>query len=148
MDLMEPVKIRKMEKDDLDAITEIDHLTLDRDRRKYWEAKLDWHQKHSTIASLVAVRDDEVVGFLFADAAGWEYGIPDTTGTLEVIGVHPDYRDKGVATLLVDEMINKFREVGVHRVYTFVNWRSGDLMGFFDSMGFHHGDLVNLELTL
>jgi GNAT superfamily N-acetyltransferase len=99
-------------------------------------------------ASLVAEWDGEVVGFLFGDAAAWEYGIPDTTGTLEVLGVHPRSRKKGVGVVLVDEMIRNFRKIGVSRVYTFVNWRSSDVLGFFNSIGFRLGDMINLELDL
>ena len=148
MDLLEPIKIRRLERDDLEAIVEIDRATLGIERREYWEGKIGRHEEHSTLSSLVAERDGKVVGFLFGDAAGWEYGIPDTTGILEVIGVHPEFLNEGAGVLLVDEMVRNFRKVGVNRVYTFVNWRSSDLLGFFDSIGFQRGDMVNLELDL
>ena len=148
MDLLEPIKIRGLKRGDLEAIVDIDRATLGIERREYWEGKIGRYMEHSSIASLVAEWDGEVVGFLFGDAAAWEYGIPDTTGTIEVLGIHPRSRKKGVAVVLVDEMISNFRKIGVNRVYTFVNWRSSDLLGFFDSIGFRRGDMVNLELDL
>ncbi len=61
-----------------------------------------------------------MVGFILGDASGWEYGVPDTVGWIDTIGVHP--------------------------IYTFVNCRDWGLLQFFDAMGFQRGDMINLEL--
>jgi len=39
-----------------------------------------------------------------------------------------------------------FKKVGVDTIYTLVNWRTWDLLRFFDKMGFGRGDMINLEL--
>jgi ribosomal protein S18 acetylase RimI-like enzyme len=80
------------------------------------------------------------------DASGWEYGIPDTKGYIDTIGVDPDYQRHGVATLLLREMVNHLKKVGVETIFTYVDWRNGDLLRFFDSVGFQLGDMINLQL--
>jgi N-acetylglutamate synthase-like GNAT family acetyltransferase len=50
--------------------------------------------------------------------------------------------------MLLTEMISNLKKVGVDTVYTFVNWRDWSLLRFFDAMGFHKGDMVNLELKV
>ena len=47
--------------------------------------------------------------------------------------------------MLVDEMISAMSKVGVNKVYTLVNWRDGDMLAFFDKLGFVPGDMINLE---
>ena len=148
MDLMEPVKIRALGYDDLDAIVQIDREVLGKDRPDYWSMKIELSESRSPMASLVAELNNEVVGFILGDASGWEYGVPDTVGWIDTIGVHPKYQKKGIATLLFREMVANLKKVGVDTVYTFVNWKDWDLLHFFDKMRFQKGDMVHLELKL
>lgn len=148
MDLMEPVKIRALDYGDLDAIVEIDKLVLGKERPEYWNMKIELSENRSPMASLVAELDGKVVGFILGDASGWEYGVPDTVGWIDTIGVHPKYQKKGIARLLFKEMANNLKKVGVNTIYTFVNWKDWDLLHFFDKMGFEKGDMVHIELKL
>ena len=54
----------------------------------------------------------KMVGFILGDASGWEYGVPDTVGWIDTIGVHPDYQKRGVARALLTEMIDNLKKVG------------------------------------
>ncbi len=148
MDLMEQVKIRVLDYDDLDAIVEIDKEVLGKERPDYWQMKIELSESRSPMASLVAELDGRVVGFILGDASGWEYGVPDTVGWIDTIGVHPKYQKKGIARLLFKEMVTNLKKVGVDTIYTFVNWRDWDLLHFFDKMGFQKGDMIHLELKL
>ena len=148
MDLMEYVKIRSIRAEDLDSIVEIDKGILGKERREYWEMKIKLAENRSPMASLVAEMDGRVVGFLLGDASGWEYGVPDTVGWIDTIGIDPLYQKRGIARLLMEEMITNFRKVGVDTIYTLVNWRDWGLLHFFDLMGFKRGDMINLELKI
>jgi len=148
MDLMEPVKIRALDYDDLDAIVEIDSEVLGNKRPDYWSMKIELSENRSPMSSLVAELDGKVVGFIIGDASGWEYGVPDTVGWIDTIGIHPKYQNKGIARLLFKEMVANLRKVGVDTIYTFVNWKHWDLLHFFDKMGFQKGDMLHLELRL
>lgn len=85
--------------------------------------KVELIEKKSPLPSLVAEIADEVVGFILGDASGWEYGIPQNIGWIDTIGVYPSYHKKGVASMLMEEMLNYTKKVGVNTVYTFINWR-------------------------
>ncbi len=140
--------IRAMKPEDLEAIVEIDTKVLGKSRPEYWQMKMDIAEARSPMASLVAEVDGKVIGFMLGDASGWEYGIPETVGYIDTLGVDPDYMGRGVGRTLAEEMVNHLRKVGVTTVYTYVNWRDGDLLSFFDAMGFRRGDMINLEMDI
>ncbi len=148
MDLTEPIKIRALDYGDLDAIVEIDKLVLGKERPEYWNMKIELSENRSPMSSIVAELDGKVVGFIMGDASGWEYGVPDTVGWIDTIGIHPDYQKKGIARFLFKEMAANLQKVGVDTIYTFVNWKEWDLLHFFDKMGFKKGDMVHIELKL
>ncbi len=52
----------------------------------------------------------KVVGFILGDASGWEYGVPANIGWIDTIGVDPAYQKKGVARILIQEMLNYMKE--------------------------------------
>lgn len=140
--------IRTMTMKDLDRIVEIDTKVLGQSRPEYWEMKLELVEKRSPMASLVAELGGKVIGFVIGDASGWEYGVPEHIGWIDTIGIDPSFQRKGIAKMLLTEMISNLKKVGVDSVYTFVNWRDWSLLRFFDAMGFQKGDMVNLELKV
>jgi GNAT superfamily N-acetyltransferase len=145
MDLEEPVKIRILTLRDLDAVSEIDYSFLGIRRTEYWEQKLE-KAETSVIPSLAAEIDGNLVGFILGRVSGWEYGIPNNVGWIDVIGVTRIHQKKGIAQLLFKEMVSMFRKIGVDTIYVFINWREWDLLKFFDKMKFRKGDMINLEL--
>ena len=151
MNSLENVKIRILKREDLVAIVEIDEKILGENRRNYWERKLEklelMNNKASQI-SLVAEVEGKVVGFILGDISGWEFGVPDTIGWIDTIGVEPVYQKKGLATALAHELIEKLKTIGVKTIYTLVSWNDWDLLQFFHAMGFTRGDMINLELKI
>jgi predicted N-acetyltransferase YhbS len=148
MDFLEYVKIRALKKEDLEAIVGIDEKVLGEKRRSYWERKLEGMSNKSSQVSLVAEVEGEVVGFILADVSGWEFGVPETIGWMDTIGVEPGYQKKGVATALAYELIKNLKAIGVKTIYTLVSWNDWALLQFFHAMGFTRGDMINLELKI
>jgi ribosomal protein S18 acetylase RimI-like enzyme len=144
---MEPVKLRILTMKDLDAVTAIDHALLGRQRKGYWETRLE-RAETSGVPSLAAEANGKVIGFILGSASGWEYGIPENIGWIDTLDVAKGYQNRGIARLLFKEMAAMFKKVGVETIYVFVNWRDWGLLRFFDKMGFKRGDMVNLELKL
>jgi ribosomal protein S18 acetylase RimI-like enzyme len=145
--IKEPV-IRAMVPKDLNRIVEIDTKILGQSRPEFWEMKLELAKKRSPISPLVAEVDGEVVGFIIGEASGWEYGVPTHIGWIDTIGVDPSFQRKGIAKMLMMEMINYMKKVEVDTIYTLINWRAWDLLQFCDAMGFKKGDMINLELKV
>jgi len=145
---VEDVIIRALQKEDLDAIVEIDEKVLGESRKDYWERKLEAMGTKSAQTSFAAVVQGKVVGFVLGDISGWEFGVPDTIGWIDTIGVDPAYQKKGIATALANELIRGLKGVGVKTIYTLVSWNDWDLLQFFHAMGFGRGDMINLELKI
>jgi predicted N-acetyltransferase YhbS len=148
MNSLENVKIRTLKKEDLDAIVEIDEKVLGENRKNYWERKLELMNNKSSQISLVAEVEGEVVGFILGDVSGWEFGVPETIGWIDTIGVDPIYQKKGLATALAHELIKNLKAFEVTTIYTLVSWNDWDLLQFFHAMGFTRGDMINLELKI
>jgi predicted N-acetyltransferase YhbS len=148
MNALENVAIRTLKREDLDAIVQIDERILGENRRNYWDRKLELMNHRSSQISLVAEAEDNVVGFILGDISGWEFGVPETIGWIDTIGVDPAYQKKGLATALARELIQNLKALGVKTIYTLVSWNDWDLLQFFHAMGFSRGDMINLELRI
>jgi predicted N-acetyltransferase YhbS len=148
MNPLENMKIRPLEKEDMEAIVEIDERVLGENRRSYWERKLELMNNKASQVSLVAELEGKVVGFILGDVSGWEFGVPDTIGWIDTIGIDPVYQKRGLATALANEVIKNLKAIGVRAVYTLVSWNDWDLLQFFHAMGFSRGDMINLELKI
>jgi ribosomal protein S18 acetylase RimI-like enzyme len=148
MDLFKNVKIRPVKKGDLEAIAEIDEKILGGNRRGYWERKLELMNNRASQISLVAEVEGKVVGFILGDVSGWEFGVPDTIGWIDTIGIDPIYQKKGLATALANELIRNLKAIGVETIYTLVSWNDWNLLRFFHAMGFTRGDMIHLELKI
>jgi ribosomal protein S18 acetylase RimI-like enzyme len=97
---------------------------------------------------LIAEVGGKVVGFILGDISGWEFGVPETIGWIDTIGIDPVYQKKGLATALANELIKHLKAIGVSTIYTLVRWDDWDLLQFFHGMGFTRGDMINLELRI
>jgi len=148
MNLWKNMKIRALKKEDLGTIIEIDEKVLGENRKDYWERKLALMNDKSSKVSLVAEVEGKVAGFILGDVSGWEFGVPDTIGWIDTIGIDPVYQKKGLATALAHELIKNLKAIGVRTIYTLVSWDDWDLLQFFHAMGFTRGDMINLELKI
>jgi len=148
MNSLENFKIRTLRREDLDAIVRIDEKVLGENRKDYWKKKLELMNDRSSQISLVVEVEGSVVGFILGDVSGWEFGVPETIGWIDTIGVDPVYQKRGLARALAHELIKNLKALGVKTIYTLVSWNDWDLLQFFHAMGFTRGDMINLELKI
>jgi len=153
--------IRSLNENDLDAVVEIDRKILGKPRRNYWKRKIAYADIYPRPA-LVAEIDQKVVGFILGYVSGWEFGVPDTAGWIDTIGVDPTYQNQGIGKTLFKSLIENFTRTGkeerpeakeskiegVNVVYTLVRWNDWNLLRFFHKMGFKKGDMISLELKI
>ena len=158
---MDNLKIRSLAENDLDAVVEIDRKILGKTRREHWKRKMGYANIYPRPA-LVAEIGGKVVGFILGYVSGWEFGVPDSVGWIDTIGVDPDFQSKGVGETLFKKLIENFRRTGreaqpesresqiegVNVVYTLVRWNDWNLLRFFHKMGFKRGEMTSLELEL
>lgn len=146
-DILQKIKVRRLTIEDLDAIVEIDNKVLGTNRPTYWQQKIKEMGEESS-KSLVAEIDGRVQGFIMGTVSGWEFGVPNTIGWIDTIGVNPDYQKKGIATYLFKAIVEEFKKDGIENIYALVKWEDWDVMCFFRAMGFTRGNIINLEYKI
>ncbi len=155
------MKIRVLDENDLDAVVEIDKRVLGKERRSFWKRKIAYAGIYPRPA-LVAEVDKKIVGFILGSVSGWEFGVPDTVGWIDTIGVDPDFQRRGIGRALFNELKDIFaksgsqktletkeQEVeGVNIVYTLASWNDWDLLQFYHAMGLKKGEMISLEMKM
>ncbi|MCK5916520.1 MAG: GNAT family N-acetyltransferase [Deltaproteobacteria bacterium] len=146
------INIRLMQNNDLDAILSIDKLVLNVSRPGYYEQKFErlFMSGEYLPTSLVA-EDAEgmVVGFIMGELYIGEYGLSNDGATVDTIGVDPDFQNKGVGELLMNEFIDHLKQLGVKRVRTLVEKTDKAMMHYFEKNRFQPSKtVINLERNL
>jgi GNAT superfamily N-acetyltransferase len=77
--------------------------------------------------ALVAEQDGQMVGFLL----GFITRGPEPTGYIHLVGIHPDYRRRGVGKALYEAFIRTCCDAGAHRLKTI------SAVGYESSLAFH-----------
>jgi GNAT superfamily N-acetyltransferase len=140
------VTTRPIEPTDLDAVLRIDEKLVGAQRKEYWQRRLELSLLRPPWMSLVAETDGRVVGFLFGWVGESEFGIAAPTGWIDLIGVDPAYRGRGIGQALVDRFVASGRELrALEKVATLIDLQQADIREFFTRRGFRHGPMVHLE---
>ena len=143
------VLVRNLRADDLDRLVAIDAAATGRRRERFLALKVKQAFTDSGIAaSLVAEVDDHVVGFVLARVYYGEFGVVEPAAVLDVLGVHPDYRGRHVASALVDQLRTNLLGLGIPTLQTEVRWSSPELITFFQHEGFTIAPRLCLDLDL
>jgi len=142
--------IRLLKHGDLDAVVAIDELAFKRDRRNYFERKVadSVDPTRSLNTSIVCEVDGKVIGFIMGQVYTGEFGVPETTATIDTLGVHPDWQNRGVASELLDQFLGNMKQAGVEKVHTLVNWDEFALEKFLSRHKFAPSKRINLEYRL
>jgi GNAT superfamily N-acetyltransferase len=140
------VVVRPLEPSDVDAIAAIDEKLSGQTRKDYWRRRLEIASLRPPWMSVVAETDGRLVGFLFGWVGESEFGIARPTGWVDLIGVDPAYRGRGVARALVDRFVASGRELrALGWVATLIDLGQEDVREFFLRLGFEPGRMVQLE---
>jgi predicted N-acetyltransferase YhbS len=142
--------MRVLKKGDLDAIVAIDEKVSKQNRREYYERKIAsiTDPTRSINSSIVAEVDGKLVGFIMGDVYFGEFGIPETSATIDSLGVDPALQNKGLASELLDQFMMNMKVAGVNKVYTLVNWDDFALEKFFCRHKFAPSKRINLEYQM
>jgi GNAT superfamily N-acetyltransferase len=142
------VTVRPLEPSDIDAIVAIDEKLSGQTRKDYWRRRLEIASLRPPWMSVVAETDGRLAGFLLGWVGESEFGIAEPTGWVDLIGVDPAYRGRGVAHALLDRFVDSGRELrALGRVATLIDLGQEDVREFFLRHGFQPGRMVQLERT-
>ena len=140
------VTVRAVEPSDLAAILRIDEKLTALSRKDYWRTRLDIAALRPPWMSSVAEMDGRIVGFLFGWVAESEFGMSGPTAWIDMIGVDPAYRGRGVGQALAERFVSGGQELrAIRKVATLIDLGQADIREFFTRLGFHHGPMIHME---
>jgi ribosomal protein S18 acetylase RimI-like enzyme len=141
--------VRNLEKCDLQAIVNMEERQTGVARPDYWEKRLEISEAiRPHWASLVAEIDNRVVGFVLGRAGELEFGLPGTVAWIEIIGVDPAYRRRGIAHELVEQFAESAEDHGIKTIFTLVSNNQNEMQHFFSRLGFVHGKMLHYQKEL
>ncbi len=144
--MLKTVHVRGLERGDIQAIADIEDRVTGVSRPDYWAKRIDISEAvRPHWASLVAELDGRVVGFLFGRAGELEFGLPGTVAWIEIVGVHPAYRQRGVAAQLMASFTRSAEDHDIDRIFTIVDSENGEMQQFFAKQGFTQGRMLHFE---
>jgi ribosomal protein S18 acetylase RimI-like enzyme len=140
------VLVRTMCEQDLESVVAIDAASSARRRPRYFQLMLERSVKQAALQiSLAAELDGRVVGFLIGSLYYGEYGVTETSASLDAIGVHPDYRRRHVGHALMRQLRLNMQALRIGSLRTEVAWSDFDLLAFLQRQGFSPAGRICLE---
>ncbi|MBI4267793.1 MAG: GNAT family N-acetyltransferase [Chloroflexi bacterium] len=135
------VKIREMREEDIDGVLAIDRKIVGDNRALTYTETPTSYLGGELDVSTVAEVGGKIVGFLFGRIVDSPQGRADTA-LLELIGVDPDYRRRGIGSRLVQVFVESCNQKGVDSVRMMVSWYDWWLLSFLRSQGFSRGEMA------
>lgn len=140
-------RIRSMEPEDIDPVLVIDRKISGVRRAVTYTDLITGDLGGVLDLSFVAEVDGQVAGFILARRAYVGEPVMEV-GLIQILGVDPDYWRQGIATKLVNVLLERCQSKGLKAVRIMVNERDSQLQGLFQRMGFRRGQLIDYSKTL
>jgi len=140
------IRVRPMEPEDIDSVLAIDRKITGVRRAVTYTELITGDLGGVLGLSFVAEVDGEVRGFVLARRA--YVGEPTEVGLIQILGVDPDYQRQGIATKMVNALLDTCRSKKLNAVRIMVNERDSQLQGLFQHLGFRRGKLIDYTKTL
>jgi len=141
------VQIRNMVQDDIDAVFQIDKKIGVQDRAFTYADMIDGFIGGEIGMSFVAELSEQVIGFVLASIMY----VPDQVTEIcmiQVVGVDPDYRNRGIARKLVAALVENCRSAGIKLIRVMVDQHDNQLQGLFDALEFRRGQMIDYSMAL
>lgn len=152
------ITIRKARPDEVKQLQDLNDVAFEQNPQFDPDLILDWAQSEkgkayfTTVLAnpndvlLVAEDGDKLVGYISASPKVVGHR-KSTYIEIDNLGVHKDYRRKGVASLLMEECLKWAKEQGYQKAYLLCYWKNIDAIAFYKQKGFSEID-VALEKQL
>ena len=142
------IRIRPLSELDISRIVSIDERLTGVYRPEVWERRVGYYLRRDPESCPVAEFEGKVVGFMFSDVRGGEFGLEETTGWIERFGVDPDYQGRSIGRRLFDAVKSHMVRNEVATIRTLVDKNDSDLAAFLRAVGFDNASLQALELRV
>ena len=129
--------LRRLAREDLDAVVAIDALAEGRSRRPYFERRLAaalrepaWH------VQFACTGDDGLAGYVLARVLQGEFGSAQRALLVEAIGARHDVKGAGVGRRLLEALASDARRLGATELRTQAAWNDHPMLRWLDENGF------------
>jgi ribosomal protein S18 acetylase RimI-like enzyme len=129
--------LRRLAREDLDAVVAIDALAEGRSRRPYFERRLAaalrepaWH------VQFACTGDDGLAGYVLARVLQGEFGSAERALLVEAIGARHDVKGAGVGRRLLEALASDARRLGATELRTQAAWNDHPMLRWLDENGF------------
>jgi ribosomal protein S18 acetylase RimI-like enzyme len=133
---------------DIARIIAIDERLTGVYRPELWERRVGYYLRRDPDSCPVAEIGGKVVGFMFSDVRGGEFGLEETTGWIERFGVDPDYQGRSIGRRLFEAVQDQMAGRDVATIRTLVDKKDSDLASFLRAVGFQDATLQALEMPV
>jgi ribosomal protein S18 acetylase RimI-like enzyme len=142
------LNIRPLSELDISRVVAIDERLTGIYRPDVWERRVVYYIRRDSEACPVAEMDGKLVGFMFSDVRGGEFGLEETSGWIERFGVDPDFQGRSIGRRLFEAVLAHMKSRDVAVLRTLVGQNDEDLASFLRAVGFRNSPLTALELPL
>ncbi len=142
------VRIRPLSELDISRVVAIDERLTGVYRPEVWERRVGYYIRRDAEACPVAEADGRVVGFMFSDVRGGEFGLEETSGWIERFGVDPDWQGRSIGRRLFEAVVGHMKQRGATVLRTIVDQKDEELASFLRAVGFSNSPLTALELPM
>ncbi|MFQ5916998.1 MAG: GNAT family N-acetyltransferase [Candidatus Binatia bacterium] len=144
--MQKKVYMRKLDKNDLHTIVDIEERVTGIARPNYWTKRIELSEATQPHwASIVAEIENRVVGFLLGGSGELKFGLPGRVAWIEIIGVDPVHRVQGVGRALIEEFTAWADYHGVKTILTLIDKGNTDMEHFFGRVGFVQGKMRHFQ---
>ncbi|MEA3232756.1 MAG: GNAT family N-acetyltransferase [Thermodesulfobacteriota bacterium] len=144
---MNKIQIRELSAEDAPPIRRIYADIIQKPADEDFNRIIENHAGREEDICVVAVLDDNVVGFMISYILTMGFGI-SKSAWIATLGVNPKYMGQGIGELMAREIFSRYKSLGIENVYTSVRWNSTDLLSFFKTLGFDRSNFINLRKVL
>jgi ribosomal protein S18 acetylase RimI-like enzyme len=141
------LRIRPMEPEDIDAVLAIDKKISGVRRAVSYTDLITGDLGGVLDLSFVAEVNGQIVGLILARRAYVGEPVVEV-GLIQILGVDPDYQKQGIATKLVDSLLETSRAEKLKAIRIMVKENDSQLQAFFARMGFRRGHLIDYTKEL
>ncbi len=141
------VKIRPMEPEDISAIFEVDQKISGVQRALTYRDLVREALGGQIDMSFVAEVDNQFVGFVMAYLTYVREQVSEAC-VIQIFGVDPQYQRQGIASKLIQALLDKCRSKKIKLVRVMIDERDSELQGFFKRLGFDRDRYIDYSKTV
>jgi GNAT superfamily N-acetyltransferase len=147
--MQKEVSLRKLDKNDLHTIVDIEERVSGIARPNYWAKRIELSEATQPHwASIVAEIENRVVGFLVGGSSEVEFGLLEPVAWIHIVGIDPVYQAQGVGRALIEEFTAWADYHGVKTIFTLIDNTNTEMEDFFNRVGFVPGKMLHFQKVI